>query len=317
MFTVAVLSLLERAVQRTIDAHAIPPEMILPPQGISLWPIGTVAVFYLVPLAALYFLLRSDLDAQDRGKLDAAQATAIVFGLLSFGMASYLLIASPGLSISLPSALGIVIVVTATVSLALGGGYLITLVQVRRRRQTLGFVDHPKPVRIVALISVFWSLGMIVWGTSLPPSWGMLVGLAVAAVDVVLLVVLRRQPRQPSSDVATLESLRTTLSEMTGASLGAVIGVLVPWMITFSSGVSIIMLIIRSLNTLASYDEFNQTYPLDLDLVDLIRDAYLTQGRISLVALVGGVATIGLLMVAISGIIAVTRRRLAQDAGRE
>jgi hypothetical protein len=317
LFTVAVLPLLEESVQRTIDAHAILLETTLPPQGVSLWPIGTAAVFYLTPLATLYFLLRGEIAAQDRGKLDAAQATAIVFGLLSFGMASYLLIVSPGLSISLPSALGIVVVVTATVSLAMGGGYLVTLVKVRRRRQTLGFVDHPQPIRIVALISVFWSLGMIIWGASLPLSWGMLVGLAVTAVDAALLAVLRRQPRQPSSDATTLASLRSTLSEITSASLGSVIGVLAPWMITFGSGASILMLIIRSMETLASYDAPDGPSTPDFTLTELVRDAYLTQGRISLIALVGSVATIGLLMVTISGIIVIIRRRLAQDAGRE
>ena len=158
---------------------------------------------------------------------------------------------------------------------------------------------------------------MIIWGVSLPLSWGMLVGLAVAAVDVALLVILRRQPGQPSSGVTTLASLRSTLSQMTGASLGAVIGVLVPWMITFSSGVSVLMIIIRSMETLASYNVPDGPYTPDLALAELVRDAYLTQGRISLVALVGAVATIGLLMVAISGIIAVIRRRLVQDTGRK
>jgi hypothetical protein len=49
-------------------------------------------------------------------------------------------------------------------------------------------------------------------------------------------------------------------------------------------------------------------------LVELVRDAYLTQARAFLISFVGAIASVGLLTLIISGIIAIVKRRSAQNA---
>jgi signal transduction histidine kinase len=315
IFNVMVLSLLEGTIQHSIIVHAISLDVILPPQGISLWPIGSAAVFYLVPLIALYFISRGDVGAQDRVTLDTAQATTVVFGLLSFGIVSYLLIASPGLAISLPSPLGIVIIITAAASLVLGGGYLAAFVKIRQRRRSLGFTGHSPIQQIVATAGVLWSLAMVSWGVSLPLSWGVAVGLIVAIVDVVLLVVLRRQPRHPAPNTTTLARLQLTASQMLSTSIGSALAMIAPLAPTISSWTSLLTIMARASEVLADY---NAPARLPgLTMAELVRDAYLAQARLALIMLVGGVAAIGLLMLAISGIIAFTKYQVSKDDRRE
>lgn len=313
IFSVMVLSLLEQIIQNMIVVHIIPLDAILPPQSVSLWPIGSATVFYLVSLIALYFLSRGDVDAQDRIKLDAAQTTAIVFGLLSFGMASCLLIVSPGLSISLSSPLGIVVIITAAASLVLGGGYLVTFVRVRQQRRSLGFIGHPPILQIVAAVGVLWSLGMIVWGVSLPLSWGVAVGVIITIVDVVLLVALRRQPRHPSPNATTLAGLQSTASQMISTGIGSALAMMAPIAPTSSSGMSILTIVTRANAVLASYDAPTQSPVPGPTMAELVRDAYLAQARLALIMLAGGVAAVGLLMLAISGIIVFIKHRVSRD----
>jgi hypothetical protein len=52
---------------------------------------------------------------------------------------------------------------------------------------------------------------------------------------------------------------------------------------------------------------------LGLTTAELVRDAYLTQTRLALIMFVGGVVAIGLLMLAISGIIAFIKHRVSKD----
>jgi hypothetical protein len=152
---------------------------------------------------------------------------------------------------------------------------------------------------------------MIAWGISLPLGWGALAGLVVAAVDVLLLVLLRRQPRRPSSVAITLQGLQTSLAQMINAGLGTVVAIIVPIMANISAGTSLTMILVRPITLLADYSE-TQPSP-DFTMIQLVRDAYLAQGRVAIVMLVGAVATVGLLMLAISGIIAFTKHRISRD----
>jgi signal transduction histidine kinase len=313
IFDVMVLPPLGRTIWSTIAAQDIALDGILPPQSVSLWPIGTGAVFFLAPLAVLYFLSRNDAGAEDRATLDAAQATAVVFGLLSFGMASYLLIVSPGLSISLPSSLGIAIIITAAVSLALGGCYLAMFVRVHRQRRSLGFGGPPAILQIVAAAGALWGLAMIAWGVGLPLPWGMAVGLVVAAVSVALLAALRRQPRQPSPSAPTLERLQSTVSLMVNTGIGTAIALIAPLAPVDSSGVSLLTIMTRANVVLADLAGPGQARTLGLTMADLVRDAYLAQARLAVFMLVGGVVAVGLLALAISGIIGVVKYRMSRE----
>jgi signal transduction histidine kinase len=314
VFTVMVFPLLEETIQSTIASQAVPLDTILPPQSISLWSIGSAAVFFLVPLAVLYLLSRSDVDAKDRATLDTAQATAVVFGLLLFGIASYLLIVSPGLSISLSSPLGIVLIVTAAACLVLGGGYLSTYVKVRRQRRSLGFEGPPPVLQIVAAIGALWGLVMIAWGVNLPLPWGMVVGLIVAVASLALLVALRRQPRQPSSSITTLERLQSTASQMVNTGVGTAVALIAPLAPIDCSGASLLTIMTRANAVLAGLDGPGQSGVPGFSMADLVRDAYLAQARLAVIMLVGSVVAVGLLMLAISGIIAFVKHRISKDS---
>jgi hypothetical protein len=152
---------------------------------------------------------------------------------------------------------------------------------------------------------------MIAWGIGLPSGWGALVGLAVAAVDIVLLVILRRQPRPSSSAAAILQGLQLGISQMINASLGAIVAMIVPVLANIGTGVSLVTILNRLIAVLAGYSE-SQSAP-DFTLVQLIRHVYLAQGRAAVVVLVGAVATVGLLLLAISGIMALMRHRVPRD----
>lgn len=306
VFNVLVLSPLEETIQSSIVTHAIPLDTILPPQSVSLWPIGSAAVFFLVPLIVLYLLSRSNVDARDRITLNSAQATTIVFGLLCFSMASYLLIVSPGLSISLSSPLGIAIIVTAAASLALGGGYLATFTRIRQKRRSLGFTDHVPILQIVAGGGVLWSLAMIIFGVSLPLPWVVVVGVVIIIVDAAILVIIRRQPKQPSSNGSTLERLQSTASQMISTGIGAAMAMIAPLAPSNSSGVSLFAI-------LTQVDIVLVDYKPSPAMIELVRDAYLIQARLAVIMLVGGVAAVGLLMLAISGIIAFVKYRISRE----
>lgn len=312
VFNVMVLPPLEETIQSTIATRAIPLDTILPPQGISLWPIGSATVFFLVPLAVLYFLSRGDVDAKDRATLDTAQATAVVFGVLSFGMASYLLIASPGLSISLSSSLGIAIIIAAAASLVLGGAFLALFNKVRWQKRSLGFIGHPPALQVVAAVGVLWSLGMIVLGVSLPLSWGMAVGLIVTTVDVVLLLVLRRQAKRPPK-TAALARLQSTASQIVNTGIGTAIALIAPLAAIDYSGANLLTIMTRANSVLAGLNGPGSSRIPDFTMADLVRNAYLVQARLAVIMLVGSVVTVGLLMLVISGIIAFTKYRISRD----
>jgi hypothetical protein len=269
-------------------------------------------IFYVASLVAVYLPVRAEIKTEDPTRLNAARITAAVFGFVSFGVPAYLRIVNPEL-IRTRSALGVAAIVTVTISLVLGGLYVAAIIQARRRRRALG-LDRPHPIRIVAAIGALLSLGIIVWAVALPPFFSLLAALVVIIADVVLIVILRRQPRQPPSDAITLARLRLTMSQSINAGLGSVIAMIIPPMASISGAVSIVMITVRSVKVLASRTYTEQPYVPNYTLVELIRDAYLTQARAFLISFVGAIASVGLLTLIISGIIAIVKRRSAQNA---
>jgi hypothetical protein len=179
-------------------------------------------------------------------------------------------------------------------------------IQTRQQKRALGLTGHPSTTRIVAFIGVFWSVGMIFWGINLPSSWSIAVALVVVAIDVILFVTLRRLPKRPASDTTTLERLQLTVSHLIGGSLGVALALIVPLAPINSSWASFSAIMTRANRVLASFEP-NQRYAPNFTMADLVRDAYLTQGRLALIMIVGGVAAVGLLTLAINGIIAIIK----------
>jgi hypothetical protein len=149
---------------------------------------------------------------------------------------------------------------------------------------------------------------MIIFGVSLPLPWVVVVGVVITIVDMIILVIIRRQPRQPSSNNSALERLQATASHMIGTGIGAAMAMVAPLAPTNSSGVSLFAILTRANAVLAGYDA-----PA-LTTVELVRDAYLVQARLALVMLVGGVSAVGLLMLIISGIIAFVKHRVSRNS---
>lgn len=307
-FGVAVLifPLLESTTRNVLVEHGASLETTLPLEGISFWLIGTPMVFYLASLAARYFPLRAEIKTEDPARLNAAQVTAAFFGLVSFGVPGFLQLVNPGL-IRPTSVLGAAAVVTVASSLVLGGLYLATFIEARRRWRALG-PGRSHPIRIVAALGALLSLGIIVWAAALPPFLSLLAALAAIITDVVLIVILRRQPKQPPFDAIALARLRLAMSQSINGGLGEVVAMIVPPMTAISVIVSMVAITIRFAPVL------EQSYVPDYTLVELVRDAYLTQARVFLVSCVGAIANVGLAMLITSGTIAIVKRRSAQNA---
>jgi len=82
---------------------------------------------------------------------------------------------------------------------------------------------------------------------------------------------------------------------------------------TDSSGVSLLTIMTRANGVLAGYDVPAQSSALGSTMVDLVRDAYLTQARLALAMFVGGAVAVGLLMLVINGIIGFINYRVSRD----
>jgi hypothetical protein len=208
--------------------------------------------------------------------------------------------------------LGIAIIIAAAASLVLGGAFLALFNKVRWQKRSLGFIGHPPALQVVAAVGVLWSLGMIVLGVSLPLSWGMAVGLIVTTVDVVLLLVLRRQAKRPPK-TAALARLQSTASQIVNTGIGTAIALIAPLAAIDYSGANLLTIMTRANSVLAGLNGPGSSRIPDFTMADLVRNAYLVQARLAVIMLVGSVVTVGLLMLVISGIIAFTKYRISRD----
>jgi hypothetical protein len=153
---------------------------------------------------------------------------------------------------------------------------------------------------------------MIVLGVSLPLSWGMAVGLIVTTVDVVLLLVLRRQAKRPPK-TAALARLQSTASQIVNTGIGTAIALIAPLAAIDYSGANLLTIMTRANSVLAGLNGPGSSRIPDFTMADLVRNAYLVQARLAVIMLVGSVVTVGLLMLVISGIIAFTKYRISRD----
>ena len=310
---VVFLSVLESAIRDGITEYAISLGTDLAVEGVSLWLIGTPMAFYLASLVSLFFLLRVEARESDPVRLNAAQATAVVFGLLSLGLPVYLLMMYPRV-IRPMSVLGVAVIATIAGSLVLGGLYLAVLVQILRRRGGLN-LRSPHIARYAALFFALLSLGLVGWAINLPPFLTLLVGLVVIGADVVLILFLRRHPGPPLSGASPLARRRWTMSQMNGG-LGAAIAMIVPAMTTVSVGVALAKIAIWLVPVLVDSGVSGQVEVPSFTLVEFVHDVYLTQARAFLISVVGALASVGLPMLIISGIMATTGRQSARSAER-
>jgi len=302
---VVFLSVLEAAIRDGIVEYAISLRTDLAVEGVSLWLIGTPMAFHLVSLVALFFLLRDEARESDPVRLNATQATAVVFGLLSLGLPVYLLKMVPRV-IRPTSMLGVVVIATIAGSLVLGGLYLAVFVYILRRRGGLD-LRSPYVTRYLALLFALLSLGLVGWAINLPPFLTLLVGLVVIGVDVLLIRFLHRRPGPPLSGANSLTRRRWTVSQMNGG-LGAAIAMIVPAMTTISVGVALVKIATWLVPVLVDSGVSVQVDVESFTLVEFVHGMYLTQARAFLVSFVGALAGVGLPMLIISGIMAATGR---------
>jgi hypothetical protein len=306
-------SVLEAAIHDGIVEYAISLGTDLAVEGVSLWLIGTPMAFYLASLVALFLLLRVEARESDPVRLNAAQATAVVFGLLSLGLPVYLLKMVPRV-IRPTSMLGVVVIATIAGSLVLGGLYLAVFVQITRRRGGLD-LRSPHIARYAALSFALLSLGLVGWAINLPSLLTLLVGLVVIGVDVLLIRFLRRHPGPPLPGVNPLARRRLTMSQMNGG-LGAAIAMVVPAVTTISVGVALAKIGIWLVPVLVDPGVSGQVDVQSFTLVEFVHEVYLTQARAFLISFVGALASVGLPLLIFSGIMAATGRRSALRAER-
>lgn len=214
--------LLEPTMYDGLAMNAISPDTILPLDRISDWLVGTPMLIHVTLLATLYFLLRSEImGTKDPTELSIARATAALLALAALGVPVYLgAIGYPTLPdgatikphgwmdvtglphpspASIEVAIGAPLLALMLVSgVVMGGLYLSAIYAVHRRQCALG-LSPAHPDRTVAIVGILLNLGIVRWAISVPPFWCILIGLAMAAVAIALIVRLFRLPRQSIS----------------------------------------------------------------------------------------------------------------------
>ena len=103
------------------------------------------------------------------------------------------------------------------------------------------------------------------------------------------------------------------MSQSINGGLGIIVAMIVPLMTTISVFVSTAMIEAKFVPVLGSYDMSEPLSVPGFTLVELVRNAYLTQARAFLISFVGAAVSIGLPMLIISGIITVVKRRATQS----
>jgi hypothetical protein len=109
-----------------------------------------------------------------------------------------------------------------------------------------------------------------------------------------------------------LARLQLTASQMLSTGVGSALAMTASLAPTISSWTSLLTITVRASEALAGCDTATQLS--DLAIVKLVRDAYLTQARLALILVVGGVVAVGLLILAISGIMVFVRHRTPRNS---
>ena len=151
---------------------------------------------------------------------------------------------------------------------------------------------------------------MIDWAVCLPPLWGVLVGLAIVAVAVVLIVSLFRLPKPSSSDTITLAPLRLAISQSVSVGLGSVIAMVIPPMTVVSTVAGMGLITNQLVEVLIGHEFAAQEFTL----ADLVRNVYLAQARAFLITVVVAAAAVELLTLIASGIVAIPQQLSDRNA---
>jgi signal transduction histidine kinase len=387
---VSRFGLLEPTMYDGLAMNAISPEAIPPLARISDWLVGTPVLIHVTLLVALYFLLRSEImRINDPTRLSTVRATAALLALVALGVPVYLgaigyptlpdgaTIKPPGwmdvtgLPHPSPASIGVAIgapllALMLVSGVAMGGLYLSAIYTVHRRQCALG-LSTAHPDRTVAIVGILLSLGIVQWAISVPPFWCILIGLALVAVAITLVVRLLRSPRRPisyspsyvitmislllspiivgwtlksfsllggaviglvlilanlalavnmfhlskqsSSHTIMLAQLRSMISQTVRAGLGSAVGMTVPPMTVISTLVGVGLITNQFVEVLVGYTHAAR----DFTLVALVRNVYLMQARACLITFVVAAATVGLLTLIASGIVAIPEQLAARD----
>ncbi len=315
--SLAVFGLLETAVHRASAEYALELRATLPLPGVTLWPIGTQLVLYLVSLAALYALLRVEARSSDRTRVGAVFPRTVAFSLLTLALPLYLWLVGQDL-IPLTPALRVLFVLVAASSLALGGLYLALSVVVYRRRQAMGpYHSSPirtGPIRIGAVVGVLLGLAALIWAVNSSTLISLVIASVVIGGNLALIVILWRQRKPPAADAADVVHWQMSLSQTISAGLGLMAAIALPLMpfISFlSSGISITVQFPPVL--ISAYVNGQLSLP-EATLAELIHSAYSTQAMAVLPTLVAAAVIVGLLLAIIGGRMALVKWRVTQEA---
>jgi len=313
-----VFGLLEGAIQQAIGEHSLVLGTNLPLAGVSLWPIGTQLVLYLISLAALYALLRAEARSSNAARFSAVLPRAVEFGLLALAVPLCLWFVGQD-----PSGLTLVLrglyVLLSASSLALSGLYLALAFEVHRRRRATSLYQS-SPIRIVAVVSVLLSLVALVWAVDRSTLVSLMIASLVIAANIALIVVLWRRRKPPAADEVDRVHRqwsprgRGSLSQTISAGLGLVVAIMLPLMPLVSLISTALSLTLRFPSTLLGGYENGQGDLVEYTLVDLVRGAYMTQVTAALLTFVGASIIVGLLLAIIGGRMVLTSRRDAQGA---
>jgi signal transduction histidine kinase len=310
--SLAVFGLLETALHRASAEYALDLRATLPLPGVTLWPIGTQLVLYLVSLAALYALLRVEARSSDPARFGAVFPRTVEFSLLTLAVPLYTWFVALD-PIELTPALRVLFVLVAASSLALAGLYLALSIEVHRRRQARGLY-RSSPIRLVAVAGVLLSLAALAWAVNRSTLVSLVVASVVIAASLALMVVLWRQRNPPAASVADLVHGQLSLSQAISAGLGLMVAIalpLMPLVSIMSSGLSITL---QFPPVLFGDTVSGQLSPPETTLAQLIHEAYSTQATAVLLTFVGASVLVGLLLAIIGGRMALVRWRVTQDA---
>jgi hypothetical protein len=279
--------------------------MVPPLAGVSFWPTFTPASLYLASLSALWFLLRAEIHSGDAARLGAARGQAASLSLLAVAMPVMIPIMLRGGPASTP-ALRVVVVLTIAGSLVLAGLYLGIFAVAQRRWLSLG-----KPpvawIRSVALGGAVMSLAALAWAAAQPSWMSMLSALVIIGSDLILVVVLLRQPSPAPLDADTLAWAQLAMSRTTNGALGSVVALVLPLMAMASVSVSFVTLTLRFPSALLG-ERILTSVQSSLSLARYVRSAYSAQAILVVVTSVAAVVVIGLLMLFVSGRMSLMRR---------
>ncbi|MBN1122420.1 MAG: sensor histidine kinase [Anaerolineae bacterium] len=302
MFAVSVFSTLELSIRVSLAESGASPGTSLPLWGISFWMIGTPAVFYFSSLISVYLLIREETLADDLAGLDTTRSLSIVLGLLSLAISVLLMLMKANLEIALP-VLNLAYIAMVSLSLVIGGLYLVLFAKINRRRRRPG-PARPNLLQAAAAVGIVLSAAGIIWAVGQSLVVNVVTGLAIIAADALLVILLRRQVRKAAPDEGTSRNTRIDMPRMLAASLGSGLAFVIPTM-------SIVGVVVSLLVFLAAPIEATSNHPFHL--ADLVRGAYLTQARVCLFVLVGATAGIGLGILVVGGIRAIANRPTALD----